>query len=358
MRAALLAPRWPASWRAPSGPPSCARALSAHTLEAIALAGALGAAPAARRAAPARRRASGSTGCATCAWRSPARTCSPRASRRAPRSARRLAAALARKLDGELADGREAELRAALEARVMSPGGDRGGRRLELPGRGRALFTERAARQHVERRRRRRRARPTARASACASGSGVERLVRGYQVHGTVVRRVTAMPGAARSGARRRAGRRGAAPGRRPGHRAAGRRRDGARRRLPAGRARLRRARSPWSTPAGAAWPRGCSRRGCVRCASSAAAERSSRSSVPARESAATRSGRRCTPRSAAPTARGRHIDLRAIAHERLLGRRCGPTYATWTRARSATSASSPTGAKARAPAARRGSHG
>ncbi len=34
---------------------------------------------------------------------------------------------------------------------------------------------------------------------------------------------------------------------------------------------------------------------------------------------AATRSGRRCTPRSAAPIAHGGHIDLRAIAHERLL---------------------------------------
>ena len=35
-----------------------------------------------------------------------------------PQIGTRLAAALARKLDGELADGREAELNAALEARV------------------------------------------------------------------------------------------------------------------------------------------------------------------------------------------------------------------------------------------------
>ncbi len=63
-------------------------------------------------------RRDGSSGCATYACRSPATICSPRAFQPGPELGRRLNATLARKLDGELADGREAELSAALEASV------------------------------------------------------------------------------------------------------------------------------------------------------------------------------------------------------------------------------------------------
>ena len=67
-------------------------------------------------------------------------------------------------------------------------------------------------------------------------------------------------------------------------------------------------ARSRCSTPAGAGWPPGCSRRACARCASSAQARRGARAAIGAAEivavigpgagPAAMRSGPRCTPRS------------------------------------------------------------
>jgi len=76
---------------------------------------------------------------------------------------------------------------------VSSSDESRIGRPLELPGRGRALFTERAHgnvssvggedAEHGDRVRERLR-----------RLAGVQRLVRGYQVHGSVVQRVRAMP--------------------------------------------------------------------------------------------------------------------------------------------------------------------
>ena len=138
--------------------------------------------------------------------------------RPAPASAR-----CARKLDGELADGREAELRAALED--CEP-------RLSVP------IASAELRVRAARRRPRAVHRPRAdgnlstlrgdgaRAGRCAPRASVRAArpalaVRGPQVHGTVVQRVRARRGDA-------AGEPLGDRGRRPRDRAAGRRRDGA----------------------------------------------------------------------------------------------------------------------------------
>ena len=180
---------------------------------------------------------------------------------------------------------------------------------LELPGRGRVLFSERSDGNMS-----------SVGGEGAADGAGarerlrarigVRRLVRGHQVHGNVVARVR--------DAARRPSSRGACDGQATAVAGVGamvlvadclpvalgcrrRRGDGARRLARAGRGRAR--------GGGARRARARRRR----------ARSSSRSSAPAPARAAMRSGPRCTPPSAAPTAAGRNIDLRAIAHERLL---------------------------------------
>ena len=133
----------------------------------------------------------------------------------------------------------------------------------ELPGGGRALFTDARARQPVERRRRRARARaPSARAPARALGVRAARARPPGARHAWCAVRVAAL--ARRSGSARR--------GRRPGDRrcAASARWCSRADCLPVA---LGARRAPWrcSTPAGAGSPRACSRRACARCASSAA---------------------------------------------------------------------------------------
>ncbi len=88
----------------------------------------------------------------------------------------------------------------------------------ELPGGGRALFTDRSARQPLERRRGGTRAWGGRPASASAGPSALGSLARGFQVHGSRVRRLYAPPPRAPAGGWPRRGRR---PGhRRGGHRA------------------------------------------------------------------------------------------------------------------------------------------
>ncbi len=110
-------PRSPAELRARRAPRSCATRRRRATLEAVALAGALGADAGGARAAPATARR-WLESCATCACRSPARTCSPRASPRARRSAGAWTPRWRASSTASCADGREAELSAALEARA------------------------------------------------------------------------------------------------------------------------------------------------------------------------------------------------------------------------------------------------
>lgn len=109
IRTALVAPSLVKKMELAERPSELREALFAHTLEAIALGGVLGGATEAAREWLDRLRHVGLviTGKDLLAAGIPA----------GPQIGHRLAVALARKLDGELADGREAELRAALEAR-------------------------------------------------------------------------------------------------------------------------------------------------------------------------------------------------------------------------------------------------
>ena len=218
---------------------------------------------------------------------------------------------------------------------------------LELPGAARAVHGARA-RQPLERRRRRRRARASARASACASELG---CVAGAR-----------LPGARHGRAARARAGRAAGGGRRPrdadGQATAlrGRRRDGAR--APTA-CRSRSAASGAVAMVHAGW-RGCAagvlEEG-VRALRELGGERrrSWRSSGPARalllrgRRGGARGVRRRAPRTDAATS--------TCGRSRASGcwRRAWPRCSDVGRARSATSASSPTGAKARAPGARRG---
>ena len=118
MRAALHARALAGQLALAERPSELRRALSKHTLEAIALGGAMGADAGG---------ASGSAGEAAGQWLERLRHVRLAITGEdllaagvpaGPEIGTRLAAALARKLDGELADGREAELNAALEARA------------------------------------------------------------------------------------------------------------------------------------------------------------------------------------------------------------------------------------------------
>ena len=215
----------------------------------------------------------------------------------------------------------------------------------ELPGGGHVLFTSRAGRQPVEAR----------------GGEGAE---HGRARSGAPVRAprpavaVREPPGprggraARRLGPRHRwRGRRDR--GRRPGDRASGTRDDGAHGRLPAGRARFARAPSRCSTPAGAASPRACSRRGCVRCKSWAAADEIVAVIGPGAGVCCYEVGPEVHAAFGGAHRRRPHRPARDRPRAPARGGRGGGAR-RGRRARSATSASSRTGAKARAPGARR----
>ncbi len=302
LRSALAAPSLVTAMTLAARPSELRDALRAHTPEAIALAGALAqeSSPSAADAARewfehvrhVRLRINGDDLLAA--------GVAPRAGDRAQADARARA---------------QARRRAARRARRGAAGGARGhGRGLmaqvdrdigasvdelvfDLPGGGRALFTDRST-GNLSMRAGEDHERGLQRRHELCESLGLRWLCASPQVHGTDVQRVLDLTGS----------RGHPAPIDADGHATAlpGVGDDGARRRLPAGRARLRRARWRWSTPAGGGSPRACSRRACARCASSAAATtRSSPSSAPAPGSAATRSARRCTARSATPTATG-----------------------------------------------------
>jgi tRNA nucleotidyltransferase (CCA-adding enzyme) len=124
LRTARAAPALVAAMAHAAAPSQLHSALSAHTLEAVALAGALS------------ERGPASVSAAAADWLERLRhvrlaingddllaagVCA------GPQLGMRLDAALARKLDGELDDGRDAELRAALQATVPAPAGDDAG---------------------------------------------------------------------------------------------------------------------------------------------------------------------------------------------------------------------------------------
>ena len=145
--------------------------------------------------------------------------------------------------------------------------------------------------------------------------------------------------------------------GRRPGDLGQGAGRDGRHRRLPAGGGGRRRALWRCSTPAGGAWPPGCSRRGSGPCGSSPGPDPLSAVIGPGAGPCCYEVGPEV--HEALSVAReGPTIDLPAVARSRLAGGGRGGRP-PWSRgARSATRASTPIAAKAPSRAGRRGSLG
>jgi len=124
MRSALVAPALVAAMADAATPSQLHDALFAHTLEAVALAGALS------------ERGPANVTAEAADWLTRLRHVRLAINgddllaagiAAGPQLGMRLDAALARKLDGELEDGRDAELRAALDARVTSTSGDDAG---------------------------------------------------------------------------------------------------------------------------------------------------------------------------------------------------------------------------------------